>query len=471
MNRTPLPTLVREIGILAGIGLSVSFNQVGLVIISATDTMMSSWLGAQALASAGLINSIVLLGQLTVYGILQGIIPVVGAAAGADKMPLLRSAIGSGMALSAILGLVLTLALLPAFLIIPYLDLSTGAQSLSSGYLLALLPSIVPGSLLVALRIILLTVDRIAEVIIVSWLGVIINATANYVLMYGKLGAPALGVAGIGVSTSITTAVMLLFQFCLVLRSRDSRHLLFGPGAPPPERAKLLSRILAVGWPTGGIICIESVAFAASFTMMSWFGTTALAAHVIAMQCMSIVFLAPMGLSQAIVNRTSRMIGTGSRDGVDTVARAAILLTIGVTLATGLVLLLMPDSVAGLIGGEAQDGDAAAVNTLAALYLRIGAAFQMARGLVLAIASFLRACRDVRVAFWLVAFSYWGVGLCTGALLSFGFRLGGVGIWIGLTLGFFYSLFQLYWRMKARLNSGAIDEIIQEVASFHAQRL
>src|SRR5690606_16375431 len=92
----------------------------------------------------------------------------------------------------------------------------------------------------------------------------------------------------------------------------------------------------------------------------------------------------------------------------------------------------------------------AALVALAVQYLAIAAAFQLSDGVQVVAAGALRGLQDTRVPMWIAIFSYWAIGFALAAVLGFGFRLEGLGVWIGLAAGLTCAAMLLLRRWRRR---------------------
>ena len=140
-----------------------------------------------------------------------------------------------------------------------------------------------------------------------------VNAALNWVLIYGHLGAPPLGVAGSGYASAICQWLMLLglAAAIAVLPRDDPAHRL------RPRLAGTLAdirRILTLGLPIGGLQALEIGVFVSSAALMGLFGAEALAAHQIAIMCASFTFMVPMGIGQAATVRVATERGAAAWD-------------------------------------------------------------------------------------------------------------------------------------------------------------
>ena len=267
---------------------------------------------------------------------------------------------------------------------------------------------------------------------------VALNAFFNWVLVFGHLGFPALGLVGSGCATLLARLAAVA---AIAGWTRGSRHFAAVRAAAWTgwERARFV-QLLRLGGPAGGMLLFEAGIFSAAALMMGWLGTVALAAHQIAIGCASLAFMFPLGLSMAVSLRISRARGEGRRDAVRAIGFGA--LGIGLVFMAGCALAFVlagPVITAGFT--PARD-----VAELAARLLVVAAVFQLFDGGQVISVGALRGLHDVRVPTVITFVAYWVIALPCAYLLAFHTALGPVGVWTGLAAGLSCAAVLLAWR-------------------------
>jgi len=256
----------------------------------------------------------------------------------------------------------------------------------------------------------------------------VFNAGANYLLIFGGAGLPALGLVGAGIATGLTRVFMLLGLIAWL------RHFRLGEGAwPALGRATFapdeLARILRIGLAVAIQLSLEIWAFSASTLLAGRLGATELAAHTIALNMAALAFMAPLGISQGTVTRVGNLIGAGDLARAQRVAGLAMGLG-GLVMTISAVVFV---TCAGVLP-RIYTADAAAVAACAAI-LPIAAAFQVFDGVQVVGCGVLRGMGRTRPAAVFNLLGYWIVGLPLGAWLGLGRGHGLPGIWWGLATG------------------------------------
>jgi multidrug resistance protein, MATE family len=283
------------------------------------------------------------------------------------------------------------------------------------------------------LRSLLAALSHTRAVMAVLLLCVAGNAGLNWVLIYGHLGAPALGVAGSGYA-SATNQWLILAGLALCARTMPGLAGLrvlrnaFAPNWTP------MASILRLGLPIGGIMGVEVGVFLAAGILIGLLGTAALGAHQLVLNCAGISFMVPLGVGQAATVRVAYELGAGRALAARRAAFAALALGIGFMSATAVVLWTVPGAIISAYIDIADPANRATVEIARRLFA-IAALFQVFDGMQTIAAGALRGYKDTMVPMLLAGFGYWGAGFGGGWLLAFPLGYGAVGLWWGLALG------------------------------------
>lgn len=323
--------------------------------------------------------------------------------------------------------------------------------ALAGEFLRCLLWGVLPFGLFITLRGLMAAMERPGPPLVIGVLAVLLNAALGWVLIFGNLGAPALGVRGAGIAGAVTDAAMFLALAAYVLRDRRLRRLVPPGGRWWPERDRL-GRLLRLGLPIAAQMVLEIGLFSAVGLVMGAFGAPALAAHAVALQIASTTFAVPLGLGQAATARVGLAIGAGRTADAARAGWVAIALGTGFMAAMGAAMILMPGPLAALFLGPG----AAEAARLAATLLLLAGLFQVGDGVQVVAAGALRGLHDTRSPALIAAAGYWGLGLPAGLLLGFAAGLGPAGIWIGLVLGLTGVAAAMTWRWARLARRGGL---------------
>jgi multidrug resistance protein, MATE family len=283
------------------------------------------------------------------------------------------------------------------------------------------------------LRSFVSALERPIWALIVSAGGIVCNALLNYVLIFGKLGLPALGLVGAGIGSSVTNFLMFAAMALVVLfHRRFRRYHLFGRfWRSDWSRFRDLWRL---GLPIAITLGLEVTIFSAAVFLMGLFGTASLAAHAIAIQIAALSFMVPLGLGQAVTVRVGLAYGRNDLDGIGRAGWTAFALGVGFMSLMAVLMISLPHGLVYLFLDESDPANAPVI-ALAVSFLFIAALFQIVDGAQVVGAGMLRGLHDTAIPMIYAAFGYWVIGLSVGLGLGFGLGWQGLGIWTGLAAG------------------------------------
>jgi MATE family multidrug resistance protein len=401
----------------------------------ATDVVMIGHLGADALAASVLAASLYQSFAIFGLGLMSATVPLLAAAIG-RRLRVVRAArdiVRQGLWSAVLACLPLWLVLWHTESLLVALGQPPGLAAQAAGFMRTLQWALLPHLGYIVLRSFLAARERPLWTLGVAGVAIGFNALADWCLVFGHLGIPALGLRGSGIATTASSTVMFAGLALVLLRHPDFRRWrLFAHWWQPDWR--VLGQVWRLGLPVAVTFAFETSIFYAAVVMMGLLGPTELAAHAIAIQIASLCFMVPVGLGQVAAVRVGRAYGAGDTAGARRAGWSAYALTVAFTLGSATVMLLAPHAVIGLFIDPAAP-DSAAVAALAVHFLAVGGIFQLADGAQAVVAGMLRGLQDTRVPMLFAALGYWGIGLPLGALLAFPLGVGGVGIWIGLAVG------------------------------------
>lgn len=412
-----------EVRRLVGLAWAVVVGQVGLVALGAVDVMMLGRLGSDALAASGIGHTWSFAGLVVGLGVASGLDPLVAQAHGAGRPREARAEVARVALLLTALSVPVTVWHLVAAPAFGVLGQPPQVAPEAARYCAILAPSILPFLLFALLRQYLQALGRMRPAMWVIGLGNGVNIAANWVLIFGNLGAPALGVAGAAWATTLVRWVMLAALAALAWPSLRRYW---------PTPSQLLSRMgfsraARLSLPVGLQLAVEVWAFNASVLLAGVLGPVQVATHTVCLSLVSVSFMVPMGLGAAGAARVGNLVGAGRswiRAGWTTVGLGAAAMCVFAA-----IYGLLPGPVVQLYTG---DGD---VRTAALLVLPIAAAFQVFDGVQVTAFGVLRGLGDTARPSWANVLGHWVLGLPTGAGLAFGLGWGLQGLWVGLSVG------------------------------------
>jgi len=300
-------------------------------------------------------------------------------------------------------------------------------------FLRAILWAMIPAVAAAAMRNAVSTLGRPGWATMVAVLSLGVSLLANWALVFGHLGLPALGLVGSALAGVVTAgATALAYAAILLLDPRLARWRLFGRWWVAD--AGRLAEVTRLGAPIALTLTFEAGLFSAAGFLMGLFGVTEVAAHAVALQVAALSFQVPFGVAQAATIRVGLFYGAGDRAGAGRAGWTAIWLGTGFMGATALALWVAPGPLIRLYLDPAAAGGAAAT-VLAVQYLGVAAAFQLFDGAQAVAAGALRGLQDTRVPMVIACVGYWVAGMGCALLFGFGLEWRGFGVWVGLAIG------------------------------------
>ena len=419
----------------------------------AVDVIFIARLGADELAASALAVAIFGLLVWALQGLVGSVAPVIAAELGARARALrpVRRAVRMALWLAVLAGALAMLLCTQVGLLMQLTGQDPRVGAMAADFMQVLLFAILPMLLAGVLRSYLSALERPIYATMITAAGIGINALGNYALVFGNLGAPALGLAGSAVSTVITSLSLLgLYVLALRLDPRLHRYRVFG-FFWRFDRARL-AQLLQIGLPVALTILAEASVFGAAAFLMGRIGAQELAAHTLALQICSFAFMVPFGGSQAATIRVGLFYGAREPQGVRQAGLAALLMGVGFMGLTASAMLFAPHLLLSLYLDPADSANAVLVGH-ATMFLLVGAAFQLFDGTQVVATGCLRGLQDTRVPMWFALFTYWVPGFGLAAGLGFATPLGGLGVWIGLAAGLVVAsvLLLTRWHRRERL--------------------
>ncbi len=426
-------TSLREMRATVRLAGPVVGAQLAQMSMGFVDTVMVGRLGPEALAGVALGNTVFFFLLVVCMGVVQAVGPMVAQAHGAGEAGPVARSVRQGLWLAAGLAVPAMLLLWNMAPLLQAAGQEPATIARAEGYLRAIMWGFPAALAFMALRSFVEGLGRPLPVTLIAACGVGVNVAANYALMYGAGPLPALGLVGTGWASTMVFWFLFVALAVFVQRAAPYRdYRVFARlRSPDPAYFRALFRI---GWPMGVSSGIEAGLFMMTALMVGTLGATALAAHQVAIQCASFVFMVPLGIGIAASVRVGQAAGRADGPGVRSAGYTGILLAAVAMACSAVLFWTIPEAIVGLY----LDTDAPAnaeVVALAVVLLGVAAVFQVFDGVQVASAGALGGLKDTRVPMLIALVTYWGVGLAAGYVLGLARGGGAPGLWWGLVLG------------------------------------
>lgn len=401
---------------------------VGQMLMGIADTIMVGRVGVVPLAACAFANTILVVPMVFGFGLLSAVSVSASHAHGARRLHLAGDSLRGGVLLALGMGLLVGGGAHAGLSFLPLLGQPQEVNETVGVFFLlcawSLLPLFVSGA-----------AKNFCEALGRPWVpfwilmaGVLLNVFLNWILIYGNLGAPAMGINGAGLATLLSRIAVMcgMLVYPAVETSLSAawpRHWL---------AAGLLEEswsLLKTGIHTAGLNLCEVTGFSFGSLMMGWLGVVPLAAHQIALSVAATTFMVPLGLAQAVSVRVGHSRGASRAKRIPPIVHGSLLLTAGVMAVFATGYLLLGNVIAA---GFTPD---VAVRSLTVQLLVLAGVFQIFDGIQVVSSGALRGFADTKVPFLVGIVSYWFVALPVSWVTAFHFGFGAPGIWVGFVVG------------------------------------
>ncbi|MBU1334025.1 MAG: MATE family efflux transporter [Alphaproteobacteria bacterium] len=422
--------------------------------LTATDVIMLGWLGPSHLAAGTLATTFIMPFFVGGIGIVGAVAPLVAQARGARDIRAVRRIVRQGMWAAILLATLMVPVLLQIRPIFAVLGQNPDTAIMSEQYIQVGVWMLFPALAMVALRSLLSAFDATRIILLITIGGVIVNALANYALMFGNFGMPRLELRGAALATVLSNILMFGLMLAHVLRHRRFKRFYVLMRFWKPDWVRF-REIFRIGTPIGLTVLAEVGLFTAAALLMGLLGTDEVAAHAVALQCASMAFMVPLGLGIAATVRVGMAYGRSDPEGIRKAGWTAFVLGTGF-MAFSCVLFLTagPTIVTWFLDPRLPEN--ANALALAATFLVVAGVFQLVDGAQVVAAHALRGLSDTKIPMVLAILGYWAVGLPIAYILGFVVGWRGVGIWIGLAAGLAFVAVVLVIRFAMRERLGLL---------------
>lgn len=437
-------------GALAALGLPIVVGQIGNVVLGFADTLMVGHHSMEELAAASFVNTMFTLVVLFATGFSYGLTPVAGSLFGRG----MKGDIGAAVKNSLTANMLLSAALV-AVTVVFCLNIHRFGQPdellpLMRPYLWVNIASL---PFLCCFNTFKQFFDGITDTktpmfVIIG--GNLLNIFGNWVLIYGELGAPEMGLFGAGLSTALSRVVMAAACVVLFFRHRRYREFRAGFAAASASRGGM-RRLASLGLPVALQMGMETAAFSLSAIFVGWIGTTALAAHQVVITVSQLLYMVSSGMAAAVAVRVSYFAGQKDYRAVRRTSTCGLQLILTIAATLSLPVFLLKDTISWWFT------DSAEVCVLVSQTVIPLIAYQLGDAVQYTFANSLRGIEHVRPMIWIAFFAYFVVSLPLGWMLGIHMGYGLVGIWSAFpvclsTAGLLYFL--CFRRALGRLEAG-----------------
>ena len=423
------------------IGLPIMLGQACVIILAFADNIMIGWHSVDELAASSFVNNVMNLFILTELGFATGMTPMIGADNGTGNIKGIGITVKNGLMTNGIIGGISIILLTIIYFCLDHFGQAPALMPYIKPYF-----AIIGTSTLFALGFNVLKqfTDGICRPMIsmtLLMIGNLLNIFGNWVLIYGKLGFPEMGLTGAGISTLVSRALILLVFIVFIFKSKKMNEYARAIKEALLSRGEMKT-VFKMGYPVGIQMALESSTFTFAAVMAGWLGVIQLAAHQVVITISQLFFLMMQGLSFAVSILVSNAFGRKDLGSVREYARKGYFMTLGISATLSVLLYCFRYQAAGIFT-DSPEVSAMAVSLFFLLF-----AYQFGDGLQLCFANVLRGIQDVRPIMYAAFVSYYLIAIPSAYVLGFKTSLGIHGIWLGFPIGltlagiFFYARYR-----------------------------
>ncbi|MEC3965042.1 MATE family efflux transporter [Flagellimonas halotolerans] len=429
----------------------VILGMLGHTFVAFADNIMVGQLGTAELAAVSLGNSFVFIAMSLGIGFSTAITPLVAEADGAKDQAAGKSALKHGLVLCTALGLSLFGLIQVSKPLIHHMEQPPEVVELALPYLDLVAFSLVPLIIFQAFKQFSDGLSQTKYPMYTTIVANVVNITLNYLLIFGALGFPKMGIVGAAVGTLASRVIMVAFIWYLLKRKEKFKPYVTHFNFRKIEK-KVMNKIISLGFPSALQMFFEVAIFTAAIWLSGVLGKNAQAANQIALNLSSMTFMVGMGLGVAAIVRVGNQKGLRNHKELKRIAESVFFLTLLVEIAFAVIFLLGRHWLPTIyldVDDIANQADNSAVIVIAAKLLLVAAFFQISDGLQVVVLGALRGLQDVKIPTLITFVAYWLIGFPISYYLGLHTSLQSTGIWIGLLSGLTASAVMLYLRFNS----------------------
>lgn len=418
----------KEYKALLKLGIPITIGQLGLTLQNLADNIMVGRHSTEELAAAGFVNNLFILAILLTLGYSIGAVSQIGSLYTQNRKERIVEILKSSIVADLLQGIVIVFALVGLYLGLPFMGQPEELLPMMRPYLLIQIASLPFMVLSGAFRQMTDSINDTAVAMTIMLIGNVWNIFFNWVLIFGNLGAPEMGIIGAAWATFSSRVVIAILSFLVFfLRPKYKVYREFWKTAKVMKRDVLLLNRL--GWPIAIQMGMETASFSLVAIFLGWLGTNVLAAHQVMLNVANAIFMFYIGISNAVSIRVSNYNGLKDMHGVKQAAYAGweMILLLGFILSV--VAFMYCDRISYLF---TDSEEVAAIVASMALPLVL---YQLGDGMQCTFANALRGLGDVKKLMWYSFLAYLVISLPLSYLFGIVMKGNAFGIWMGFPFG------------------------------------
>jgi multidrug resistance protein, MATE family len=438
------------------LAVPVMLSNLGHILMGVSDNVMVGHISPVSLAAAGLATVIFNVLMLFGIGVSYAVTALVAEAAGKDQHNDIIQTMRHGLVINVTNALILAGMVFAGTNLLYHLGQSEAVVTKAIPYLNIVAISLIPILFFQSFKQFAEGLSNTTVALVIVLFANVLNIGLNYILIFGHLGFPALGLNGAGYATLASRIFMAAGIAFYIYYKPSFRKYRAAFRVTGQYSRTLFNKMLRIGIPSGTQFIFEVAAFDFSLVMMGWLGIVPQAAHQIVINLASLTYMVTAGLAAAATVRVGFFSGQG--DPANMSRAAYSLLGMGLMLMSVFAVLFI--AMRNILPGFYLSPGEVAVVPVASSLLVIAGLFQLSDGAQVICNGALRGLQDVKVPSVFIFLSYWVVGLPLGYWLAFSLNVGPQGIWVGLLIGLTLTALAMFIRLRRLLRQQMMIETL-----------
>lgn len=426
----------------------VILGMLGHTVVAFVDNIMVGQLGTAELAAVSLGNSFMFIAMSLGIGFSTAITPLIAEADAEGNFEKGKSSFKHGLFLCAILAIFLVVGVFFAKPLMYAMKQPVAVVDLALPYLNLVTISLFPLIIFQAFKQFSDGLSLTRYPMYATVVANVVNVVLNYMFIFGKWGAPELGMIGAAIGTLVSRVIMVLYLWFLLYRKQKSKPYVTSIKLFTLSKA-MLKKVFNLGFPSALQMFFEVAIFTAAIWLSGILGKNPQAANQIALNLSSMTFMVAMGFSVAAMIRVGNQKGLQRFDELRRIAFSIFLLSTILAVVFAVFFLLFRELLPGLYlnyDNPLELMDNTEVATTAATLLLVAAVFQISDTVQVVALGALRGMQDVKIPTIVTFVAYWVVGFPIMYYLGLFTDYGSMGIWLGLLAGLTVSGILLFLR-------------------------
>lgn len=414
------------------LGIPILIGQLGTIIVGFADTIMVGQYSTEALASASFVNNLFYTANFACMGFTYGLTPLIGAMFSQGRENAIGGLLRNGIALNIIFSLFITGIMLLFYMNIDKMGQPEDLLHLIRPYFLLFLAGLIPTSIFNAFAQWSYALGNSRMPMWIIIISNAINIIGNWILIYGNLGCPEMGLNGAGLSTLISRIICPIVIIAIFFGTKKYQEYRVGFFSNAITIDKL-KQITLTSLPIALQLSLESGSFTFAAVVAGWLGTIELAAYQIIVIVGTLGFCIYYSMGASVTVLVANAAGLKDHKGMRQVAFAGYHIMLTLATISSLIFILFGTDLIGIF-----TEDVAVIATASSLIIPL-VLYQLGDATQINFSNALRGTSNVMPMLWIALICYVIVGVPATYLLAITASLGIFGIVLSFSIPLFLA--------------------------------